>query len=69
MATGNIGGKKNYAKVDAATSVSASTVADTTTVTVTYTNPVLGPEPRSYLFTASSTGDGATTPVTAIVTS
>ena len=42
MATGNIrGGKRNYAKITSPTTTTATTSADTTNVTITYTPSTL----------------------------
>ena len=70
MATGNIrktGGKRNYAKPTTPPSTaSASTVAETTSVNISFTGPTapfLGPQPLSYRVTGTAT-DGATVSTT-----
>ena len=56
MATGNIkGGKRNYARPTSPSTSTATTAADTTNVTVTYTPSTLGPAATSYVLTATST--------------
>ncbi len=56
MATGNIrGGKRNYARPTAPSTSTATTAADTTNVSVSFTPSTLGPAATSYLVTATST--------------